>query len=449
MKTKKGIGIAALVGIALIGLIGCSDGSAPTNSEDMLGPGIGGDGGDVPVFNDPAPGAPQDEPVAPEAPTDAPKKFIKKRKPCSEEWCKKKVGLPATKSKRSPQPPGPTAEGPKQDPKSREDQTAEEETAAPELAPVVKKTYNVKLLTGEHAGSSSSCDASVKFCDDAQFTNCSNEGGYTNPTLGTWTSFSMKDIPAQNAYFQIRLDNDCASDDDWLLQGVEIKTADNEIFYYNPCVNKWLAPGDHLNFGPKDTAVCAIIGTSGDGYTNTVDHEDVQLVLKGDGSKGAMTTTGASEKGPHFTTPFNGYITMSLNWTSINDYLDFTTLKVTSYGDYFFNSQPFPTKGNHEFEIRKDSDTNWLELDSYEVFVFRPGKFADKEFTVLHQKIANAKMMLTYDVLDTGWISLSVIGVNKFQPGAGLLMGKIILDGSGNPFDNTPITFDSTIGGHL
>lgn len=266
-------------------------------------------------------------------------------------------------------------------------------------------SITVTLMTG-NAGddSDTDCQVSIRFCKDKDMITCTEmivlddlddkddrEEGETNsyesdsnPLIPS--DFDLpEDMTSDHQYFQLSVDKygDCGNDsNNWLLQGVRVDIQYVSFYnqslsstYYNPCVEQWMDKGDTLNFGPNDTAVCAIVTTGDVSHGGT--NDSVFLALENfDATKtnSGTTDTSLSEWSSHFegTTDI---AKVDLFWGGADDIDDFKRGTAISYGDYLFDVKPYNGAPTIHFEKLSDgTDGGWC-LEKYQVFVFQPGKF--------------------------------------------------------------------------
>ena len=192
-------------------------------------------------------------------------------------------------------------------------------------------------------------------------------------------------MTSNHKYFRITLkDESCGDHSGWNLQGLSIVVtyADESTYdYKSPCLYAWMSKGDSLRFGPKDTAVCAIVGTSGSKDDETddtvyllVEKKESEEFLAGSAwlnDRGEtsifLTETELDEidteaeagnvKGDYHIMKMSSY-----------KYNDFEQDDLTAYGDYAFDSDPF---GNTIKLMKGEGSDSWV-ADSLEVFIFNP-----------------------------------------------------------------------------
>lgn len=282
----------------------------------------------------------------------------------------------------------------------------------PSSSPSPVAALKVELLTG-NAGddSDTDCQVSIKFCEDKEMSRCTSkpivlddiadDDDRENGEKNTYTSrryadaydpgdFDLPktgegtDMTDKYQYFQLKLEDPCGDDDnEWLLQGirVEAKYADAAkapYIYYNPCVEKWMDKGDILNFGPNDTAVCAIVKTIDKTTDNNFGgtNSPVSLVME-NFAIAELPQRGGFESvadwAPEFEIHDDNKLALAMRWNGADDIDDFAQGSENSYGDYIFDVKP-AFKDTPSVILHLGGGDSWIPARA-QVFVFQPGKF--------------------------------------------------------------------------
>lgn len=239
---------------------------------------------------------------------------------------------------------------------------------------------------------------------------------------GTWgvacDSPSMISEPSQHADAEPTSPLQTVTDDRWFLEGVKlgiILPKGKKYQYTNPCLNRWLVPGESLSFGPKDGALCLVttVGSSGT-------DDDVWLAVKSTADVDAVdwqdTAWDTFTAHPDSNWPFGGggLIGIRLDYRGYlsNVFDDFESGMTTSYGVYAFDQDPF----SDEFSIwKKGNDTNFV-LQRYELFLYKPGKMADSKAVVRFGQSETSKT-LSDITKSTGWQTVEEIPLAGFPYG--------------------------------
>lgn len=276
-------------------------------------------------------------------------------------------------------------------------------TCIVEVAPSAAQSIEITLWTGEHDGGGTNCDVGIRFCANSSMTNCTevqelddteDESGDGDREKGDENIYDEEDglntsgITSEHKYFEISMNGNCGDDPGWLMQGIKVKidygTEMLAYTYYNPCALKWADDGDTIKFGPNDAAVCAIIET-GDIQNGGTDNTVWLKLGDHDSSLGFVKTSISDDDGPFFSKlEMDGKLAMDMSWSN---YKDFEQSDKTSYGDFIFDSNPFGDGPTVLIEKESCNTKGGWFLQSYEIFVFEPGKFLNDE----HSKVFYAQ----------------------------------------------------------
>lgn len=184
----------------------------------------------------------------------------------------------------------------------------------------------------------------------------------------------VSNLTEEHRYFTLQVrGNSCEAPGTWFLQGMKVTVRyegnAKPYIYYNPCIEKWLFAGDILQFGPNDTAVCATVRTSTTGHSGTNDR--IQLVLPAPRDfELAQPEHGASSSMSKIKD--GDVLRMDLR---LGGFDLFEEGSVATFGDYIFDRNPFPEAPVITIEKADDGHQGEWNMHSYEVFLFRPGRF--------------------------------------------------------------------------
>lgn len=258
---------------------------------------------------------------------------------------------------------------------------------------VPAREVSVWLVTGSKDDADTECNVIVRFCTDADMRDCVKQAliidrkNIQDPHTRFLSSNRIAGLTSLHRYFRVQLSNDPSCDDasDWLLRGLEVQldygTDDRDsgrYTYYNPCILKWFAEAEYLDFGPHDAAACAVVSTPGEDAAGTDDNVRLLVALDPKSPRIRLTDTSLrSDEAPRFTGQENygngTYLSMALDWS---DYDDFEQGDTTSYGDYIFDANPFVTPSPRMRIVKgEDGDGGGWLLGRHRLYLFEPGRF--------------------------------------------------------------------------
>lgn len=196
---------------------------------------------------------------------------------------------------------------------------------------------------------------------------------YLNQIIELMNDNNLTSFP----YFRVSLSN--TYDDGWVFEGIKIRFSlgfnygqTRSKIYWNPCVHRWMNPGQEIKFSENDTAVCTRVYT---GNTNGAGTKDrVKLNMDSSDDRESISNNDyILSYSPHFVYD-NGHNSMNLDWSS-GEFSDNQRNQIVSYGDYFYNME-FSALGSSLFWLEKanrNGSDGWY-LDRIKIYAFQPAK---------------------------------------------------------------------------
>ena len=189
--------------------------------------------------------------------------------------------------------------------------------------------------------------------------------------------------------------------DTGFLQAIKVTALYDEggesVRYWNPCLNRWLAFGEALDFGPDDTAFCAAIRTCD--VVNSGTDDKVVLFLADE------LWAGDEVSAVKYPCDYAGHD-------------DFERGSRATYGNFFNHLPDAMVGGSAEgeedprFKIQKEKDGDhggWC-LDAARVYWFHPGQSFRTNAAVpsqLFTGVLTENMWIEDDHLSTPWIEMT------------------------------------------